>query len=114
MPLHVVRGVPPSLGDATAYAAYLARNNTSVLTGVMADTLYVACFVGFLTGLATPIQQARPASGWLASLMVGAGLLGSAVTLLGDTLGPRHVWHCRRHRGALADQARLLTRRISA
>jgi hypothetical protein len=68
MPPYVIRGTPPPLEYSVAFAAYTARNNINVLTGAMVDTLYVACFAGFLDGLAALARQSRHGSGWLATV----------------------------------------------
>ncbi len=35
MPLYVIRGTPPPLDDAAAFAEYVTRNNTNFLTGIL-------------------------------------------------------------------------------
>ena len=86
MPLYLVRGTPPPLKDPVQFAEYVTRNNTNFLTGVLVDTIYIACFLVFLAGFVHLIRQARPGYEGLFMLVFGAGLLGGAVTLVGDTL----------------------------
>lgn len=86
MPLYVVRGTPPPLGDAAAFSAYVTRNNANFLTGVLVDTLYVACFLVFLAGFRHLLRQTRSDYEWASMLVFGVGLVTAAVTLVGDTL----------------------------
>lgn len=86
MPLYLVRGTPPSLEDSAKFAEYVTRNNTNFLTGVLVDTVYIACFLVFLAGFVHLIRKVGLAHEWLSTLVFGAGLIACTVALVGDVI----------------------------
>jgi len=85
-PLYVMMGTPPPLEDAAKFTDYVTRSNVIGITTKLVDTLYVAGFIVFIAGLRRLIRQARSDYEWASALVFGAGLVGAAVTLVGDTL----------------------------
>ncbi len=86
-PLYVIeRGAPPSLGDATQFADYVAKNNVIGITTKLVDTFYVVGFILFVTGLSSVIRRLRADYDWFAGLILGSGLMMSAMILVGNVL----------------------------
>ena len=85
-PLYFMMGVPPRLEDTARFTDYVTRSNGIGITTKLMDTLYIAAFLVFLAGLRHLIRQARSDYEWVATLVFGVGLVGAAVTLVGDTL----------------------------
>ncbi|MEN3017356.1 MAG: hypothetical protein ABC612_08145 [Candidatus Methanosuratincola petrocarbonis] len=86
-PLYFMIGTPRPLADATRFTDYLTKSSGIALTTKLVDTLYIAGFLVFLAGFRHLIRKARPEYEWVSTLVFGVGLVGAAVTLVGDTLG---------------------------
>ena len=82
--IYLAIGTPPSLEDTVRFSNYVTKNNGAFLTIVLLDTLNVASFLIFLTGLRRLIRQARPDED--AMLVFGVGLVLGTLTLVFDAL----------------------------
>ncbi len=82
--IYLVIGTPPRLEDTARFSDYVTKNNGPFLTIVLLDTLNIACFLVFLTGLRRLISRARPDDDWM--LFFGVGLVLGTLTLVFDTL----------------------------
>lgn len=59
-PLYIMMCTPPSITDAARFTDYVTRSNIIGITTKLTDTLYIAGFIVFLTGLRHLIRRARP------------------------------------------------------
>ena len=82
--IYLVIGTPPPLEDTVRFSVYVTKNNGPFLTIVLLDTLNVACFLIFLTGLRRLIRQAQPDED--AMLVFGFGSVLGTLTLVFDAL----------------------------
>ena len=85
-PLYVVGGPVPQFQDTAKYIDYWTRINGLVLTRVFLDILLCACFLVFAAGFRHLIRQARSDYEWIGTLVFGAGLALSTVTLVAASL----------------------------
>lgn len=79
-------GFTPRAEDTASFTDYVARNNGSLLTISLAYALSAVCFLVFLAGLRQLIRQARPDYEVVSGLVFGAGLVDTALGLVGFIL----------------------------
>lgn len=93
-PLYVVeRGAAPLLGDAAQFADYMMKNNVVGITTKLTDTFYVVGLMIFVIGLSSAIRRLRSDYEWFAGLILGSGLMMSAIILVGNVLAGGAVLH---------------------
>lgn len=84
--IYIAIGTPPRLEDTAKFSDYVTKNHNPLLTIALLDTLNVACFLIFLTGLRHLIRQARADYEWASMLVFGVGLVLGTLTLVFDAL----------------------------
>jgi hypothetical protein len=88
LPLYFV-GVGPGtqLEDTARFSSLVTKTSTFILIRTsLADPLIMVGFLVFLAGLRHLIRQSRQEYEWVGSLVLGVGVLVSAVELVGDGL----------------------------
>lgn len=88
LPLYFV-GVGPAarLEDAAQFSDLITRTNTFILIrATLADPLIMIGLLVFLAGFRHLIRQARQDYEWIATLILGAGLVVVTLALVGDGL----------------------------
>jgi hypothetical protein len=79
-------GMTPRAEDTASFSDYMTRNSAAILTLTLAYTVGAVSFLVFLAGLRHLIRQARPDYEWVSALVFGAGLLSTAIGLVGFVL----------------------------
>ena len=84
-PLYML-GSPPSVYDGAAFGAHLLAIKNVAFTRILLDQgVYVSMLI-FAAGFRQLILRARPECEWVGTLMFGAALVWTAVTLVADGL----------------------------
>lgn len=88
LPLYFIgAGKLAPLENTVQFSAYLSSTRSNVLTrAALADPLIMIGLVVFLVGFSQLIRRARREYKWIASLVLGAGLVVIVLELVGDGL----------------------------
>lgn len=84
--IYGVIGTSPRAEDTTSFTDYMTRNSGAILTITIAYALSAVCFLVFLAGLRHLIRQARSDYEVVSGLVFGAGLVWTALGLVGLVL----------------------------
>jgi hypothetical protein len=84
--VRIALGPRPDLDDQTALADFATRTNTQTLTITLTDTIMMACLIVFLAGFRQLIAEAKRELEWVTMIVLSAGLVFIAVTLVGDSM----------------------------
>jgi hypothetical protein len=93
LPLWIFPGTPPQITDAAASAAYLASIKTIALTRIALDMWMYTSLMVFFAGFRHLIMTKRPEYEWAATLVLTAGAVWWAVSLVADGLEGGAVLH---------------------
>jgi hypothetical protein len=79
-------GIRPELDQSDALIEWALGARAATITVILIDTVLMTFLIVFLGSFRQLVTQRRPDVEWICDVMVGAGLVFIAVTLVGDAL----------------------------
>jgi hypothetical protein len=86
LPLWVIPGSPPAISDASAYSQFLASIRYIAMTRILLDMGMYASLMVFFAGFRQMIIKKQSDYEWIATLVLVAGAVWWAVSLVADGL----------------------------
>jgi hypothetical protein len=79
-------GPRPGLTDSAALVDFAARTSTPTIMITLIDAVMMALLIVFLTGFRRIVAEFHGDIDWITTIVLGAGLVFVAITLVGDSL----------------------------
>lgn len=83
---NLTMGIRPELDQPDALIEYIHHSRASIITVILADTVLMAFLIVFLGSFRQLVTRRQADLEWLCDVMLGAGWVFIAVTLVGDAL----------------------------